>query len=233
MKNIFLSFILILSVFELFAQQDIAIGYDALLNLQRKNVHGDGWILHNAEYSRDNDILKWKKTHGSLGSRGIRFSYSSMSGIHFYADNKASSAGKEFTPTTRFFIGNNGKVGVGTTSPGYKLDVLGTIRAQEVKVDMYGADFVFEEDYHLRPIEEVEQFVKERKHLPEIAPAKEMQEMGVNQSEMNQQLLQKIEELTLYLIEQNKETKNVLNELSQLKRENEKLKNRIVELETK
>jgi hypothetical protein len=101
-------------------------------------------------------------------------------------------------------IRQNGKVGVGTTSPDYKLDVIGTIRAQEVKVDMNGADFVFEEDYNLRPIEEVEQFVKERKHLPEIATAKEMQEKGVNQSEMNQQLLQKIEELTLYMIEQNK-----------------------------
>lgn len=108
-------------------------------------------------------------------------------------------------------------VGIGTTSPDYRLDVVGTIRTQELKVDMQGADFVFEDDYNLRPLDEVEAFVKENKHLPEIAPAAEMQANGVNQSEMNQKLLQKVEELTLYIIEMKKE-------IVQLKNENPKPK---------
>jgi hypothetical protein len=97
-----------------------------------------------------------------------------------------------------------GNVGIGTVSPGYKLDVIGTIRAREIKVDLGGADFVFENGYKLMPLNELEKFVKEKKHLPEIAPAKEMQENGTNLGDLNTKLLQKIEELTLYTIEQNK-----------------------------
>ncbi|PXX94891.1 hypothetical protein DF185_22840 [Marinifilum breve] len=121
-------------------------------------------------------------------------------------------------------INSSGNVGIGTTSPNHKLDVKGVIRTQELKVDMQGADFVFEEDYQLRSLEEVENFVQENKHLPDIAPAKEMQENGVNQSEMNQKLLQKIEELTLYVIEQNKLNQIQTLELKSLREENSELK---------
>lgn len=113
-----------------------------------------------------------------------------------------------------FLLTHSGNVGIGTSNPNYKLDVNGTIRACELKVDMQGADFVFEEDYQLRSLEEVEEFINANKHLPDVAPAKEMQKEGVKQSEMNQMLLQKIEELMLYVIFQNKkieELENLIN----------------------
>ncbi len=104
----------------------------------------------------------------------------------------------------RMRISSSGLVGIGTSTPAYKLDVVGTIRANEIKVDMNGADFVFEEDYHLMPLTELEKFVKDQKHLPEIAPAGEMTENGTGLGDLNTKLLQKIEELTLYMIAQDR-----------------------------
>ena len=67
-----------------------------------------------------------------------------------------------------------------------------------------GADFVFDANYQLRPLQEVYSYVQEHGHLPEIQPALDMQQNGVNMSEFQMQLLQKIEELTLYIIQQDK-----------------------------
>jgi hypothetical protein len=97
---------------------------------------------------------------------------------------------------------NVGNVGIGTITPQYKLDVVGTIRAEELIVETTGADFVFADDYELRPLNEVKAFIAENKHLPEIQSALEMQENGVSVSELQTQLLQKIEELTLYILQQ-------------------------------
>ncbi len=119
---------------------------------------------------------------------------------------------------------NGGNVGIGTTSPDAKLTVAGQVKCREVKVTVdAGADFVFEDDYQLKEIEEVEAFIKENKHLPEIAPAYEMETEGMNVSEMNIKLLQKIEELTLYLIEQNER-------LNKVETENRNLEKKIGQL---
>ena len=124
---------------------------------------------------------------------------------------------------TRMLINSKGEVGIGTTTPDAKLDVAGNIKAQEIEVTLASiedmqlngtlaanqityttngntADFVFEEDYNLRELSEVENFIKTNKHLPDIPSATEMEEQGVNLAEMNKLLLQKVEELTLYSI---------------------------------
>lgn len=381
MKEIILTVVIVATYFDLTAQNDLVVGSNYQLNIQRKNNHADAFILHNAEYSQAYDLLKWKTSHSTFGSRGIRFSYSTNRGIYFYADDVATIAGSEFTPTTRLFIGNHGRVGIGTEQPLEKLDVRGdlliesgnnatiftgtgtnelnrylalinspnktsasglksggilvsdvysyanpgkndlivkgkigvgtpspehglhvkgnmvleassnpiiytgigsnelnryvslvnstghgsasglkaggilisdsynyanpgkndlivkgkvgigttstgthklavegTIGAREIKVEATSwSDFVFEKDYELRTLEEVENFINENKHLPEIPSEKEVEESGIFLGEMDAKLLQKIEELTLHLIEQNKEIKKMKKEISALK----------------
>jgi hypothetical protein len=87
-----------------------------------------------------------------------------------------------------------------------------------------GADFVFENNYELKALNEVERFIKDHKHLPDIEAAEEMEEKGVEVGKMEIKLLRKIEELTLYMIDFKKE-------MDTMKEENQKLKERIVELE--
>jgi len=107
-------------------------------------------------------------------------------------------------------IDGAGNIGIGTLEPKSKLDVRGKVIANEVEIKInIGADFVFEADYQLPKLSEVESFIKENKHLPEIPSEKQMKEDGVSVNELQIKLLQKIEELTLYVIEQDKKIKEL------------------------
>ena len=124
-----------------------------------------------------------------------------------------------WSQTNNFFIGNdgdptlfingmgNGNVGIGTTdTKGYKLAVNGSAIFTRVKVATYGnwADYVFTASYRLRPLSEVEQYIKQHNHLPEVPSAEEVEKNGLDIADNQATLLKKIEELTLYVIEQNK-----------------------------
>ena len=86
-------------------------------------------------------------------------------------------------------------------------------------------DFVFENDYKLKTLPEVEEFIKENKHLPEIPSAKEIEKNGLMLAEMNMALLKKMEEMTLYMIEQNKELKTLKEQIKNQDNEIQLLKN--------
>ena len=122
-----------------------------------------------------------------------------------------------------------GNIGIGTTETGtHKLAVEGTIGAREIKVEADGwSDFVFNKDYMLKDLEEVESFIEENNHLPDVPSEKDVLENGIQLGEMDATLLQKIEELTLYMIEQNKRTNKLVEEVQGLKVENELLKEKI------
>ena len=160
-------------------------------------------------------------------------------GTYFIRDGR----GTKLEYTNNEFLGkafmfadiNNGNLGIGTNTPdsGYKLTVKGKIWTREVKVTSTagGADFVFENTYKLPTLEEVEQFITENKHLPEIASAKEMEENGIHLAEMNIKLLQKIEELTLYTIQQQKELEAQQKEIEAQHQKNKSLEARLEALE--
>ena len=106
---------------------------------------------------------------------------------------------------------NAGNVGIGTTTPDEKLTVKGSIHSEEVKVDLSvpAPDYVFEADYHLTPLEQLRIYIKQNKHLPNIPTAKEMEANGIELGVMNMKLLEKMEELTLYILEQESRIKKL------------------------
>lgn len=108
------------------------------------------------------------------------------------------------------FIDDNklGNVGIGTTNPDEKLTVKGNIHAEEIKVDLSvpAPDYVFEKDYALKSLEDVRDYVNKNGHLPEIPSAIEFEKDGISVGEMNILLLKKVEELTLYILEQDQKT---------------------------
>jgi hypothetical protein len=117
-------------------------------------------------------------------------------------------------------LGTYGKVGIGTSNvdcgancDDYRLFVTDGIKTEKVKVEVAStagwADYVFEKGYNLQNLKEVEDYIKENKHLPNVPSAKEVVEDGVNLGEMDAILLRKIEELTLYIIDLEKKVEEL------------------------
>lgn len=110
--------------------------------------------------------------------------------------------------STKFIINQSGNVGIGTMTPSEKLSVNGNISSKKSIVTQVGwSDYVFNEDYVLKPLDEIAKYVKENKHLPEIPSAKEVEQKGLDLGDSQALLLKKIEELTLYLIAQEEKNK--------------------------
>lgn len=110
---------------------------------------------------------------------------------------------------TQMTILTNGNVGIGTTNPTFKLAVNGTIRTKEVVVETGWADYVFDDKYPLPSLDDVERFIKTHKHLPNIPSAKEVEETGLYMGDIQKKMMEKIEELTLYIIELKKEIESL------------------------
>jgi len=127
---------------------------------------------------------------------------------------------------TSLWLDNSGSVGIGVTdTKGYKFAVNGSGIFTKVVVKPYPwPDYVFHANYRLRPLSEVEQYIKQHHHLPEVPVAEDVEKNGVDVGENQATLLKKIEELTLYMIEQQKQLKEMNQQIKTLHNENVQLK---------
>jgi hypothetical protein len=122
-------------------------------------------------------------------------------------------------PTANFHVGGNMMIGTGSPATGYLLSINGKMVCEELKVQLDAAwpDYVFENNYDLPTLETLEASIKKDKHLPGIPSATQIEKDGLLVGDMQKRLLEKVEELTLYVIEINKENKQLKKEVEILK----------------
>ncbi len=142
-------------------------------------------------------------------------------GTHAYIDYKDNLYFRaDYPSVSALVLQGDGNVGIGFTTSydlnkrhnmGYRLAVNGGIICEEIKVilDVPNSDYVFSKDYKLKPLNEVKEFIQLHSHLPEVPSAKEFKENGYKVGEMDDLLLRKIEELTLYILEQDEKIKEL------------------------
>ncbi|WP_339815074.1 hypothetical protein [uncultured Imperialibacter sp.] len=183
-----------------FRRSDGFVGIGTSTPNQKLNIF-DGNISLRVKSNNDQQSILFQNS-GSSYVWAISRSGSTLGDLLF----KGGASSDPNSLPTRVIFKNTGEVAIGTStiSPGYKLTVKGGIHAEEVKVDLNvpGPDYVFKEDYPLASLEDTKAYIEQNKHLPGIPSSDEMQQNGVNLLEMNMKLLEKVEELTLYLIEQ-------------------------------
>ena len=183
---------------------------------------GEGTYLGVKGYSTQNNLFDGKSfsiTHSFYGNPN--------STINFYRGNSTTGGFLTFNTNNdieRMRIQGNGNVGIGTLNPSELLSVNGKILCEEVEVVVSVApDYVFQKyflgnsnlkpDYVMPTLNEVEDFIKKNHHLPEVPSAQEIIDEGLQLKEMTNLLLQKIEELTLYTLEQEKRIKELESKL--------------------
>lgn len=172
------------------------------------NNHGS-LILSSNLYVNGNDDLRVANTHATMSGASILMpgnSRPNQGGIVFFTNQPSPAiADSNFSGIAAMLIRGDGNVGI--SSPSDKLSVNGKIRAHEIKVETANwPDYVFAKEYQLPTLQETEEYIRTEGHLPGIPSAAEVKANGINLGEMNAKLLQKIEELTLIIIDLNKRT---------------------------
>jgi hypothetical protein len=176
---------------------------------------GDDWSnLGWGDFDSDNSDPLW------MARYNLNYDYSELRvniGDNTQAEDAFVVGYTNGTYYPLFKVQMNGRVGIGTPNPQSELAVNGTITAKKVKVTLDGwPDFVFADNYKPMPINKLEKYIKINRSLPGIPEEKEVAKEGLNLGEINAKLLQKVEELTLYVIEQNKQISELQKKIAML-----------------
>jgi hypothetical protein len=146
--------------------------------------------------------------NSGIGTNSLRFGRYDANGDQFGNGWQANPVVFDMdAPDASFIMNELGQICLGTFDPkGYRLAVNGSAIFTKVVVKAYSSwpDYVFHANYRLRPLSEVEEYIKQYHHLPEVVSAEEVEKNGLDVGDNQATLLKKIEELTLYIIQQNK-----------------------------
>lgn len=182
-----------------------SVGIGVLSVKERFHVNGNV-LFEGGEMLLNNSMIQ-------LNASDIEKGFVQLSGDNIRIGTNSSNASGKFVIRTgggdRMFVDADGNVSIGSSlkASGYKLNVDGKVICEELKVQLSGAwpDYVFREDYKLRSIPEMESFIKQNGHLPGIPAADEVERNGISVGDMQKRMMEKIEELSLYIIELKKE----------------------------
>jgi len=166
---------------------------------------------------------------GTAGSRYGVYGYGYNSGgeaigVYGYASGTTASWAGYFAGST--YVSSDLRVATTSAATGYAVSVNGKIACEEVLVQDAASwpDYVFADNYKLMSLDDLEKNIKKNNHLPGLPSAATVEEQGFELADMQKRVLEKVEELTLYTIEQNKQIKALQQEMEILKKENKDLK---------
>ncbi|GGZ24803.1 hypothetical protein GCM10007049_16510 [Echinicola pacifica] len=187
-----------ISIFSHYITKNVGIGTtNPSARLEVKSAPNENSDIHiNTSSTANASVIRFMNANENKWGFISNYPINSGSFIFYNYSNKSQV----------FTINTSNQIGIGTTSMGsHKLAVHGSIGAREVKVESSSwSDFVFNDNYSLPSLQEVELFIIQHKHLPDVPSEKEVIENGIELGKMDATLLQKIEELTLYVIDLNK-----------------------------
>ena len=194
MKKVYLTLCLLCGIVVTLHAQNIYPDSGVIVSSFANPAIGGGITLANPAKTGPGVAKMWKILNMS-GSYG--------NSLQFWAYDSLGCAGG--LCRSRLVLLDNGFVGIGTRSPQSQLSVAGTITTQRVRVTMTGwSDYVFDPGYRLPSLQELELLIQQHKHLPGIPSEDDIAKDGLDLGSMQQKQMEKIEELTLYLIAQNK-----------------------------
>ncbi|MCH7411486.1 hypothetical protein MM239_19010 [Belliella sp. DSM 111904] len=179
------------------------VGIGTTNPISKFDVVGTTYLRSAPTHNSEAEQLRLGRSDSDIRYHSIYSNHTGIASSNFLQFRVHSGGDSPFLDQqTVLTLYGNGNVGIGIVLPTHKLEVNGSIRAKEVKLEATNwPDYVFQNDFELMPLEVVKSYIDQNGHLPGLKPAKDYEQEGVNVLEMNQKLLEKVEELTLYVIQ--------------------------------